>query len=173
MNKKKILVVDDEPQVLEALRKILEKEGYKVITSDNKKEALKLAIAALPDLAILDVMMATHYEGFEMAKELHDHPECKHIPVLLHTSIEVFTTSESSVIEMAYEFRQNPNFRELQVILLKDSVSGDAGIDYRTEDGKTVWVPVSGFLKKPVDPEVLLKEVRSLLARQVHSIHNS
>ena len=163
MNLKKILVVDDEADVRNALCNILETEGYKVITSDNKKEAFKLAKAALPDLAILDVMMATHYEGFELAKDLVDDPECKNMPILLNTSIEVFKTNEESVREMASEFRQDPNYRELQVILVKDNVSGNAGIDYRTEDGKTVWVPVSGFLEKPVVPEKLLQEVKLLL----------
>lgn len=163
MNKKKILIVDDEADVLNALSSILENEGYKVITSDNKQEAMKLAKAALPDLAILDVMMSTHYEGFELAKDLVDDPECKNMPILLHTSIEVFTTSEESVREMASEFRQNPAFSELLVILVKDNVTGKAGIDYRTEDGKTVWVPVSGFLKKPMDPHKLVQEVKSLL----------
>ena len=160
---KKILVVDDEVDVINALSTILETEGYKVITSDNKKEALKLANAALPDLAILDVMMATHYEGFELAKDLVNDPECKNIPILMHTSIEVFTTNDESVREMASEFRQNPDFKELQVILVKDNVSGKAGIDYRAEDGSLVWVPVSGFLKKPVDPKKLLEEVKSLV----------
>ncbi len=163
MNMKKILVVDDEVDVINALSTILETEGYKVITSNNKKEALKLANAALPDLAILDVMMATHYEGFELAKDLVNDPECKNIPILMHTSIEVFTTNDESVREMASEFRQNPNFKELQVILVKDNVSGKAGIDYRAEDGSIVWVPVSGFLKKPIDPKKLLQEVKSLV----------
>ena len=163
MNKKRILMVDDDIDILDALSAILEPEGYKVITSDNKNEAFKLAKAALPDLAILDVMMATHYEGFELAKELVNDPECKSIKILLHTSIEVLITSDESVREMASQFRQDPNYRELQVILVKDNVSGKAGIDYRTEDGKTVWVPVSGFLEKPVVPEKLLAEVKLLL----------
>lgn len=160
---KKILVVDDEADVRDALSAILETEGYKVITSDNKKEAFKLAKAALPDLAILDVMMTTHYEGFELAKDLVNDPECKNIPILIYTSIEVLTTSEQSVHEMASQFRQDYNFKDLQVILVKDIVSGNAGIDYKTEDGKTVWVPVSGFLKKPVDPAKLVQEVKLLI----------
>lgn len=163
MNKKKILVVDDEADVRDALSSILEAEGYKVITSDNKNEALKLAKAALPDLAILDVMMASYYEGFELAKELVNDHECKNIPILLITSIEVFTTNDASVGEMATQFRQDPNFRRLQVILVKDHVTGKAGIDYRTESGKSVWVPVSGFLNKPVEPRKLIHEVKSLL----------
>ena len=52
MNKKKILVVDDEVSVIDAITAILETEDYKVISSDNKKEAFKLAKAAIPDLAI-------------------------------------------------------------------------------------------------------------------------
>lgn len=157
---KKILVVDDDADIRDALSTILEAEGYKVITSDNKNEAFKLAKAALPELAILDVMMSTHYEGFELAKDLVNDPECKDIPIIMYTSIEVLTTSEESVREMASQFRQDYNFQDLQVILVKDIVSGKAGIDYRTEDGKTVWVPVSGFLKKPVDPAKLVEEVK-------------
>lgn len=163
MNMKTILVVDDEVEVIDALSDILKSKGYRVIASDNKEEAMKLAKGSHPDLAILDVMMATHYEGFELAKDMVNDIDCRNIPILMYTSIEVLTTSEESVREMASEFRHNPEFKELQVILVKDIVSGKAGIDYRTEDGKTVWVPVSGFLKKPADPEKLIEEVNTLL----------
>lgn len=163
MNMKTILVVDDEVEVIDALSDILKSKGYRVIASDNKEEAMKLAKGSHPDLAILDVMMATHYEGFELAKDMVNDIDCRNIPILMYTSIEVLTTSEESVREMASEFRHNPEFKELQVILVKDIVSGKAGIDYRTEDGKTVWVPVGGFLKKPADPEKLLEEVNTLL----------
>lgn len=160
---KKILVVDDEPDVIEAIRTILEVKGYKVISSDNKQEALKLAKSSKPDLAILDVIMSTQYEGFELAKDMVNDQDCNKIPILLYTSIDVITTSDESVREMVTQFRQKPNFKDLQVILVKDIVSGKAGIDYRTEDGKAVWIPVNGFLKKPVDPEKLLQEVKSLI----------
>jgi len=163
MDRKKILIVDDEADVIMALSTVLKSQDYKVISASSKQEGLKLAQAAEPDLAILDVMMSTHYEGFELAMDLVNDPECKDIPILMHTSIEVFTTSEQSVREMAREYRQDPKYRELQVILLKDVVTGNAGIDYNTEDGQSVWVPVSGFLKKPVGPEELIAEVKSLL----------
>lgn len=163
MDTKKILIVDDDNDIIDALSAILKNEGYKVITANDKKEGLKLAQAAEPDLAILDVMMTTHYEGFELAEDLVTDPECKNIPILMHTSIEVLTTSEASVRDMAREYRKDPKYRELQVILLKSIGSGKAGIDYRTEDGNSVWVPVSGFLKKPVDPGKLLQEIKSLI----------
>ncbi|OYT13119.1 MAG: hypothetical protein B6I19_06780 [Bacteroidetes bacterium 4572_114] len=165
MNVKKILVVDDDVDILNAMSTILKSEGYYVITANNKKEALKLAQDVIPHLAILDVMMTTHYEGFELAEDLINDPVCKNIPILMHTSIEVLSTSEASVMDMAREFRQDPKYRELQVILLKNIHSGKAGIDYRTEDGKAVWVPVSGFLKKPMDPKKLIEEVKSLISK--------
>ncbi len=162
---KKILVVDDEVDIINAISSVLENEEYEVITAYSKEEGLKIAQAEVPDLAILDVMMTTHYEGFELAENLVSDPVCKNIPILMHTSIEVLTTSKESVRDMAMEFRQDPKYRELQVVLLKDIVSGKAGIDYRTEDGKAVWVPVSGFLKKPVEPNKLLQEIKSLLTK--------
>jgi len=162
MDTKKILIVDDDADIIMALSAILESEGYHVISANDKVEGLKLAKAEVPDLAILDVMMTTHYEGFELADDLVKDPVCKNIPILMHTSIEVLTTSEASVREMAWEYRKDPKYRELQVILVKDTVTGNAGIDYRTEDGETVWVPVNGFLKKPVEPDELLQEVKSV-----------
>lgn len=165
MHTQKILVVDDDIDILDVMKTILENEGYEVITAGGKEEGMELAKSEMPDLAILDVMMTTHYEGFEMAEDMVNDPGLKNMPILMHTSIDVLTTSKDSVREMAREFRQDPKYKELQVILVKDIVSGKAGIDYRTENGKTVWVPVGGFLKKPVDPEKLLLEIKSLLGK--------
>ena len=164
MNVKKILVVDDDVDIINAMSAILKSAGYLVITANNKEEGLKLAKDSVPDLAILDVVMTTRYEGFELAEELLNDPGCKNIPILMHTSIEVLTTSEASVRNMAREYRHDPKYRELQVILLKSVDSGQAGIDYRTEDGNSVWLPVGGFLKKPMDPKKLLQEVKSLIS---------
>jgi CheY-like chemotaxis protein len=127
-----------------------------------------MAKAEHPDLAILDVMMTTHYEGFELAEALINDPVFKGMPILMQTSIEVFTTTKESVREMAREFRQDPKYKELQVILMKDIVSGNAGIDYRNDDGRSIWLPVDGFLKKPVNSAKLLPEIKSLLARKAH-----
>lgn len=165
MNTQKILIVDDDFDIINVLSTFLENGGYEVISANDKVEGLKKAKSEKPDLAILDVMMTTQYEGFEMAEEMVNDPVLKNIPFLMHTSIDVLTTNKDSVREMAREFRQDPQYKELQVILVKDIVSGNAGIDYRTEDGKTLWVPVGGFLKKPADPGKLVQEVKSLLSK--------
>jgi CheY-like chemotaxis protein len=167
MSTKKILIVDDDIDIVNVIRTILENEGYEVIAAHNKADGIKLAKEQNPDLAILDVMMTTAYEGFELAEEIINNPVFKSMPILMQTSIDVFTTTKESVREMAREFRQDPKYKELQVILMKDIVSGKAGIDYRTESGKTVWLPVDGFLKKPVDSNKLLPQIKELMMKKV------
>ncbi|GAB4328865.1 MAG: hypothetical protein Kow00127_21360 [Bacteroidales bacterium] len=162
MKTKKILIVDDDVDIINILSTLLENEGYEVVSANGKAEAIELARKENPDLAILDVMMSTHFEGFELAEEMSKDEQLTNIPVLMQTSIEVFTTTRESVREMAREFRNDPRYSELQVILLKDIVTGKAGIDYRSEDGRTVWLPVGGFLKKPVQAADLLNEVKRL-----------
>jgi CheY-like chemotaxis protein len=166
MNKQKILIVDDDIDIINVISTILQNEGYEVISANDKKEGLELAKKEKPDLAILDVMMTTHYEGFEMAEELLNDPIFKDMPILMQTSIEVLTTTKGSVMEMAKEFRKDPKYSELQVILLRDIISGKAGIDYRTLDGRSIWLPVDGFLRKPVDSKKLLPEITKLIGKK-------
>lgn len=162
----KILVVDDDIDVINVLEQMLTSEGYEVISAFNKSEGIALALQEKPDLAILDVMMTTHYEGFELAREFFDNPELQGIPTLMETSIEVLMTTKPSVQAMAREFRSDPNYKELQVILIRDIVTGNSGIDYRAEDGRSVWVPVNGFIRKPVDRARVLPEVERILAQK-------
>lgn len=166
MKNAKILVVDDDMDVITVLEQMLGNEGYEVISAFNKEEGIELALNEKPDLAILDVMMTTHYEGFEMAREFVDNPELRSIPTIMETSIEVLMTTKPSVQAMAREFRNDPNYKELQVILIRDIVTGNAGIDYRAEDGRSVWVPVDGFIRKPVDKSRLLPEIERVLAKK-------
>jgi len=101
MDVKKILLVDDDVDIINSMSIILKNQGFEVVSANNKVEALKMAKAEMPDLAILDVMMTTHYEGFELAEDLVNDPVCRKMPILMHTSIEVLTTSEASVRDMA------------------------------------------------------------------------
>lgn len=166
METKKILLVDDDIDIITMLEAILKKENYTVITANNKTEGLKKLKDEKPDLAILDVMMTTHYEGFEMAKQVKTDSEMKSTPILMSTSIDVLTTTKKDVQAMALEFRKNPGFKELHVLLIRDVFSGKAGIDYLTEDGKNVWVDVDGFVAKPVDAKKILPEVKRILSQK-------
>ncbi|MEI6852183.1 MAG: response regulator [Bacteroidota bacterium] len=163
METKKILIVDDDIDVITIIETILKKEGYTVISANDKVEGMKKIKEEKPDLAILDVMMTTHYEGFELAKEITDDPELQKIPVLMQTSIDILTTTKPDVQAMAREFRKNPGFKDLHVILVKDVNSGSAGVDYLSEDGKSIWFPVDGFVRKPVDGKRIVPEIKRIL----------
>jgi CheY-like chemotaxis protein len=159
----KVMIVDDDSDVINILMTILEHEGYSVYPAFSKAEALQLISTVKPDIAILDVMMTTHYEGFELARALHENPVLKSMPVIIQTSIEVLTTSNLSVEQMAKEFRKDRRYTELQVLLIHDILSGEACIDYLDEAGRSVVVPVSGFVSKPVDSNNLLPVISRFL----------
>ena len=82
--KKKILVVDDEKDILELLSYNLTKEGFEVITARNGIEALELAKKA-PDLIILDIMMP-EMNGIEVIRELAKDVKTASIPIILLTA---------------------------------------------------------------------------------------
>jgi len=84
--KGEILLVDDDPDLRDSLQIILEKNGYTVRTASNGQEALGALKAKRPDLMILDIMMATDTEGFDLAFELKNRPSSKDLPIILLTS---------------------------------------------------------------------------------------
>ncbi len=83
--KKKILVVDDEPDILEFLQVILEEEGYAVLTSDKGEFLEQLHNGGLPDLILVDVLLSGK-DGREIVKHLKSQEETKHIPVIMFSA---------------------------------------------------------------------------------------
>jgi DNA-binding response OmpR family regulator len=84
----KILVVDDDPDILDAVTLILESQGYHVVTAQNGLEGLAQIKAEEPDLMILDLLMPK-MDGFALFKELQD-PEWskyKDMPILILSSV--------------------------------------------------------------------------------------
>lgn len=84
---KTILVVDDDSTFAESIRDLLEAYGYLVLTASDGSEGLKIAFEAKPDLMILDVMMATNTEGFDVARRIRNIPELRDMPIILVTGI--------------------------------------------------------------------------------------
>jgi two-component system, OmpR family, alkaline phosphatase synthesis response regulator PhoP len=81
----KILVVDDEKDLLELVEYNLGKEGYKVLTAENGIDALKAAKKEPPSLIVLDIMLPG-MQGLEVLRELKKRPESQNIPVILLTA---------------------------------------------------------------------------------------
>lgn len=75
-SKHKILIVDDEPDIVELIEYNLRKEGYQVFSASNGLEAISVAKKTLPDLIILDIMMPK-MDGIETCRQLRSMPEFK------------------------------------------------------------------------------------------------
>ncbi|MHC4103471.1 MAG: response regulator [Planctomycetota bacterium] len=129
MESAKILIVDDDPDLTKVLKTILESERYTVLTAADRAEGMKKIRNDKPNLVILDVMMSTWQDGFEMSRELKKDPQFKDMPILILTAVRTRT-----------------------------------GINFKSTAGDPVWLPVDGYLDKPVEPEKLLTKVKTLLS---------
>jgi DNA-binding response OmpR family regulator len=88
MEKAKILIVDDDLDLANAMRIILESQQYTVITAADKAGGMELIRTEKPDLLILDVIMSTWSDGFDMARELKSQSELKDMPILMLTGVK-------------------------------------------------------------------------------------
>jgi acetate kinase len=128
---KKILTIDDDPDIRSALKAILESANYRCFQAATMREGLKMISDVKPDLILLDVMMEDISAGFRLAKQLREAekaPTARRTPILMVTGVEKVTS-----------------------LRFRDRVG-------------TASLPVDGFLEKPVEPEILLKKVKEVLA---------
>lgn len=131
MGNSRILIVDDDPDFVAVMKVILEGDHYAVAAAPDIEEGMRRIQADRPDLIIMDVMMSTWSDGFEMSRELKKDPRYENIPILMLTGVEEKT-----------------------------------GIGFKSTAGDPEWLPVNGFLDKPVEPRVLLDEVSRLLSQK-------
>lgn len=131
----RILVVEDDPDMAEALRLILEGEGFDVILAPGPDEAVASFQEHPPDLILLDVMMPSGTEGFHFVWRLREHtdPHLRDLPILILTGLH-----QTTALRVAHD--------------LEDA-------DYAAGE----FLPVQGFLEKPVEPDHLLQEIRRVL----------
>lgn len=88
-----ILVVDDEPNVVEMLTSTIEEAGFEVIAASGGREAVQKARTHLPDLIALDLVMP-EVNGFEVVRQLRADPLTRDIPILVHTSRDLTETEK-------------------------------------------------------------------------------
>lgn len=100
----KILVVDDDPDIVESVTVMLTKKDHEVIQAYGGIEGLEKAKAEQPDAIILDVMMPDK-DGYEVCKELKADPKYQNIPILLLTAVvsKISTTSYTHRMGMETE----------------------------------------------------------------------
>jgi CheY-like chemotaxis protein len=83
-----ILVVDDDPDFVEIIRTILNKEGYQVTTAANGTEAWNAMAEQKPDMVLLDVMMSTTLEGLDVSRRMAADRKLKDVPIIMISSID-------------------------------------------------------------------------------------
>jgi CheY-like chemotaxis protein len=128
----KILIIDDDLDIIDSLKMILESSGYEVAVKTDTDNLVEDIRQTSPDLIILDIIFPEDPNaGFAAARTLHKSEEVRHVPVLLLSAV-------NQQSNMSFGF-------------------SDADI---SED----FMPVKGFIEKPVEPSVLLAKVKELLA---------
>lgn len=83
----KILIIDDDEDIVESMRIVLESGDYRVESASSGQEGLEKAGRNKPDLVILDVMMESKDKGFEVARDLKK-GNCRDVPILMLTAIQ-------------------------------------------------------------------------------------
>ena len=135
MGKPKIVTIDDDPDVREVLRITLEANNYEVYAASNGTDGLRVIKEVHPDLIILDVMMDTITEGFQVSYQLRSQdPES--------------------------EYRA---FAKIPIIMLT-GISQKMDMKFSPEkDGE--YLPVDEFVEKPIRVESLVGKVKKLLKK--------
>lgn len=82
---KSVLLIEDEPNIIEAISFILSRDGWTVNTHSNGHDAVEVVHKALPDLIILDVMLPGK-SGFDILRELRENQTSANVPVLMLTA---------------------------------------------------------------------------------------
>ncbi len=132
----KILVVDDDRDLVATLQLVLEEAGYRVVSAGDAEQAMARAESERPDLILLDIMMPNATEGFHFVWKLRrrEEPYFQKVPVVVLSAIHGTT-----------ELRFYPD-------------SGDG--TYRAGE----FLPVQDFVDKPVDPPRLLERISRVLS---------
>ena len=100
MNTSKILIVDDDPNILLSLDYLMRKNGFLVFVARNGAEALELIKSEIPELVLLDIMMPD-VDGYEICKEVQSNDWSKHIKIIFLSA-----KSKEADIQKGIEFVQ-------------------------------------------------------------------
>lgn len=112
----KILLVDDEPEILEYFAKALKREGFQVLTAGDGEAGLAMAKKELPDLVILDVLMPG-MDGGQVAQDLRENKETANISVIF-LSAAVQSDNEGVVKKYTYIAKVTPRDQIINKIKL-------------------------------------------------------
>jgi len=108
----KILVIDDDADFRLAVQVALEAHGFELEEAATPEEGIRKVLSVNPDLVILDVMMPTGYEGFDVAREIREKHKLIDLPIFMLTSVH-------SVKKVPYRFAPDEDYLPVDVFLDK------------------------------------------------------
>jgi CheY-like chemotaxis protein len=100
MAEKKILVIDDDPDILDTIMMILKSNGYNVITCMSGEESVEIAEREKPDMILCDMMMESIDEGTKVAQKIRK--KNKKVPIFLISSIGAATSSNIDIAKLGF-----------------------------------------------------------------------
>jgi len=108
MATKKLLLVDDDQDLVSSIRPSLEKEGWEVHTSFSAEQAKIMAVDDKPDLIVMDIIMEGEH-GYRAIEDLNNNPQLEDVPVIVFSSVthrwaETTATREDALLSDAAEF---------------------------------------------------------------------
>lgn len=139
---KKILIVDDERDVITFVSAILEENGYTSISAKDGVEGLEVLRKENPDLVLLDLMMPKK-SGITMFQELRGDPQMSNTPVVVVTGVSEVTGVDFRNFMYKQPLRDEKKFVETT--------------------GLTKYTVPDGYVEKPIDPDELIKAVKHAL----------
>jgi DNA-binding response OmpR family regulator len=107
LRKKRVLVVDDEADLLELLRVHLKEQGFAIATASNGIDAVRKARSLRPDLILLDVMLP-ELDGFQVCETLRKDPELARVPIVMLTGLAGEMTRCAGIDSGATDFVTKP-----------------------------------------------------------------
>ncbi|MBM4395367.1 MAG: response regulator [Deltaproteobacteria bacterium] len=134
--KHRVFIVDDDQDLVEIMRSVMEAAGYEVVTAGSAREAMERMEAASPHVILLDVMMEDTVAGFRVVNFLRD-----------------FET-----------YPQNRKYEKIPIMMLT-SIQQRTGMKFSQDAGSRL-LPIDAFIEKPIKPRALLDRVAQLLAQQ-------
>ena len=172
MPRQKVLVVDDEEDILELLRFNLSKEGYQVSCVPSGEEALKFARAKVPDLILLDIMLPG-IDGLEVCRRLKADGATKGIPIVMLTAKGEEADIVTGLELGADDYMTKPFSRKVlvarvrSVLRRKDALSEDKSSSVALDDLVIHFGRHEVLIKgKPVDLTFTEFGILSFLARR-------
>ncbi len=108
----KIIVIDDDEDLLLATQLALEAHNFQVETYSTAQEGVSKILSVKPDLIVLDVIMETDYEGFEVARTLREEHNLRDLPIIMFSNIH-------SLKKIPYRFAPDEEYLPVDVFLDK------------------------------------------------------